>query len=152
MRAAGASRLRTTFEEGDMIRMVAAGLAGVFCAFLVVALVEAVGHQVYAPATTPDLSTPEAMRAFVASMPLGAFLFVLGAYLAGTIGGAVVAAAIARRRAMIFAILIGGLILLGSVANFAFVPHPTWFVAATLIGVPLAALATGRLGGTWFER
>ena len=51
----------------------------------------------------PDVSTPEAMAAYVDSMPLGAFLFVLAAYVAGTVVGGIVGIAIARRHAMRFA-------------------------------------------------
>jgi hypothetical protein len=79
-------------------------------------------------------------------MPLGAFLFVLAAYLAGTASGGLVAALIARRHAMRFAWIIGGLVLLGSAHAFLSLPHPTWFVVATLVGVPLVAWLTGRAG------
>ena len=94
----------------------------------------------------PDISTPEAMAAYVGSMPLGAFLFVLAAYVAGTVVGGFVGIAIARRHAMRFAALAGGLILLASIANFVAIPHPTWFVVATLVDVPLAAWLTGAGG------
>jgi hypothetical protein len=133
------------------LRMVGAGVAGVLAAVVVVALIEAVSHAIYAPTAAQDLSTPDAMAAFVATLPLGAFLFVLGAYVAGTFAGGIVAAAIARRRAMLFAGIVGACILLGSVINFALIPHPVWFIAATIVGVPLVAFATGRLGGTWLE-
>ena len=79
-------------------------------------------------------------------MPLGAFLFVLAAYVTATVVGGVVAAAIARRHAMRLAAVVGGLILLASALNFVAIPHPGWFIVATLVGVPLAAWLTGRLG------
>ena len=109
-----------------------AGVAGVGSAFLVVAAIELVAHAVYAPSVMPDISTPEAMAAYVGSMPLGAFLLVLSAYVAGTVAGGFVGIAIARCHAMRFASLAGGLVLLASIAVFVRVPHPTWFVVATL--------------------
>jgi hypothetical protein len=130
-------------------RAALAAVAGVGSAFLVIAAIELVAHAVYAPAVMPDVRTPEAMAAYVDSMPLGAFLFVLGAYVAGTVVGGFVGTAIARRHAMRFACLAGGLILLASIANFVLVPHPTWFVVATLIDVPLAAWLTGLFGRVW---
>jgi hypothetical protein len=130
-------------------RVIAAGVCGVVSAFLVVALVEGVAHAVYAPAVMPDLSVPGAMEAFIATMPLGAFLFVLAAYLLATIAGGVVASAIARRHAMAFAIVVGVLILAASIANFVALPHPVWFVMATLVGVPLTAWLTGRTARRW---
>ena len=126
-----------------------AGVAGAGSGFLVIAAIELVAHAVYAPGVMPDISTPEAMAAYVGSMPLGAFLFVLAAYVAGTVVGGFVGIAIARRHAMRFAGLAGGLILLASIANFVAVPHPTWFVVATLVDVPLAAWLTGRVGRAW---
>src|SRR5687768_10074055 len=112
--------------------MAMAGVAGVGSAFLVVAVIELIAHAVYAPAVMPDVSTPAAMAAYISSMPLGAFLFVLAAYVAGTVVGGFVAIAIARRYTMRFACLVGGLILLASIANFVAIPHPGWFVIATL--------------------
>jgi hypothetical protein len=126
-----------------------AGVAGAFSAFVVVAIVEGIGHAIYAPATLPDMSDSEAVATFVRALPLGAFLFVLAAYLAATIVGGVVAAVMARRHAMWLAVIVGGLILLASVINFVAIPHPIWFMAATLVGVPLAAWLTGRLGQAW---
>jgi hypothetical protein len=126
-----------------------AGLAGAFSAFVVVAVVEGIGHAIYAPATLPDMSDSEAVAAFVRAMPLGAFLFVLAAYVVATIVGGVVAAALARRHAMRLATIVGGLILLACIVNFVAIPHPAWFMAATLVGVPLAAWLTGRLGQSW---
>jgi hypothetical protein len=130
-------------------RMAMAGVAGAASAFLVVPAIELVAHAVYAPDVMPDVSTREAMAAYVSSMPLGAFLFVLLAYVAGTVVGGFVGVAIARRHAMRFACLAGGLILLASIANFVAVPHPTWFVVATLVDVPLAAWLTGLAGRSW---
>ena len=129
--------------------MAIAGVTGVGSAVLVVAAIELVAHAVYAPSVMPDVSTPEAMAAYVGSMPLGAFLLVLTAYVAGTVVGGFVGIAIARRHAMRFAGLAGGVILLASIANFVAVPHPAWFVAATLVDVPLAAWLTGRVGRAW---
>lgn len=121
-----------------------AGVAGAFSAFVVVAVVEGIGHAIYAPATLPDMADPEAVAAFIRAMPLGAFLFVLGAYLLATIAGGVIAAVLARRHGMRLAIIVGALILTASVANFVALPHPAWFVAATVVGVPAAAWLTGR--------
>ena len=133
----------------NRMRMVMAGVAGVGSAFLVIAAIELVAHAVYAPSVMPDVSTPEAMAAYVGSMPLGAFLFVLAAYVAGTVVGGFVGIAIARRHAMRFACLAGGLILLASIANFVAIPHPTWFVVATLVDVPLVGMAHRAVGRAW---
>ena len=126
-----------------------AGVAGVGSAVLVVAAIELVAHAVYAPSVMPDVSTPEAMAANVDAMPLGAFLLVLAGYVAGTVVGGIVGIVVARRHAMRFACLAGGMILLGAIAVFVRMPHPTWFVVATLVDIPLVAWLTGRAGRAW---
>ena len=126
-----------------------AGVAGVGSAVLVVAAIELVAHAIYAPSVMPDVSTPEAMAAYVDSMPLGALLLVLAGYVAGTVVGGIVGIVIARRHAMRFACLAGGMILLGAIAVFVRMPHPTWFVVATLVDIPLVAWLTGRAGRAW---
>jgi len=89
------------------------------------------------------------MAAYVDSMPLGAFLLVLAGYVAGTVVGGIVGIVVARRHAMRFAFLAGGMILLGAIAVFVRMPHPTWFVVATLVDIPLVAWLTGRAGRAW---
>src|SRR5687768_768961 len=106
------------------MRMGAAAVVGVVCAVAVIAAIELVSHAIYAPANPPDMNDPAAMAAFIQSMPLGAFLFVLGAYLAGTLSGGLVAALIARRHATRLAWIIGGVILVASAVNFLVLPHP----------------------------
>ena len=128
------------------MRMAVAGVVGVVCAVAVIAAIELVSHAIYAPASPPDMNDPAAVAAFIQAMPLGAFLFVLGAYVAGTLAGGLVAALIARRHAARFAWVIAGLILLASAVNFLALPHPVWFVVATFVAVPLVAWLTGRAG------
>jgi hypothetical protein len=74
---------------------------------------------------------------------------VLAAYVSATVVGGLVAAVIARRHAIRLAAVVGGLILLASAINFAAIPHPGWFIVATLVAVPLAAWLTGRVGQWW---
>jgi hypothetical protein len=50
---------------------------------------------------------------------------------------------------MTFAVVVGTLILAASIANFIALPHPAWFVVATLVGVPVTAWLTGRTARRW---
>ena len=127
-----------------VLRSVLAGVAGIVTAFIVVAIGEAIGHAVYPLPEGMDFSNPAAVRALVASMPLGAFLFVLGSWIAATFAGGLVAGAIARPRAMTLALVVGALMLATCAINLAIIPHPTWFAIATVVGVPAAAWITGR--------
>ena len=92
------------------LRSVIAGAAGVAVALVTVTIGEAIGHAVYPLPAGMDFSNPAAVRELVASMPLGAFLFVLGSWIAATIAGGAVAGAIARPKAMRLALVVGGVI------------------------------------------
>ena len=126
------------------LRSVIAGVVGVVVALAVVTIGEAIGHIVYPLPPGMDFSNPAAVRDLVARMPLGAFLFVLGSWIAATIAGGAVAGAIARPRAMTLALVVGGVILAATIANLALIPHPAWFAVVALAGIPLAAWLTGR--------
>ena len=128
-----------------MLTKIVAGLAGIAAAFAVIALTQHLGHRVYPPPPDLDVSDIEAFRKFTAGLPLMAFLFVLLAYYAGSLAGTFVAGWIAGFRTLIYAGLIGGLVLAGTVANLVMIPHPLWFSILAVIGIPLFAYLGSRL-------
>ena len=76
-------------------------------------------------------------------MPLGAFGLLLGGYISGAFLGGLVAAFIKPIYATRNAISVGVIVLFGALMNFVNLPHPTWFVAATLCCfVPFAWLGS----------
>lgn len=126
-------------------RAVVAVVAGLATAIVLIAVIEAIGHTFYPmPADLDPFSPHPAIRAevreFMVNLPVGAFLFVLGAWLAGTFVGGWVAAYIAAARPGVFANIIGVVILVLCLVNLVMLPHPTWFIVATVIGVPFAAI------------
>ena len=129
-----------------MARKLLALLAGVLTAIIVIGIIEYIAHLLYAPTVPPDRSNPEAMRAFIAAMPAGAFLLILLAYAAGTFVGGVVAGRIARSTAWRHAGSIGGLILLFALMNIVVLPHPLWFTVSAIIVMPLMAALARAVG------
>jgi hypothetical protein len=125
------------------LRTVVAWLVGVVTALAVVVGIEALADVVYPTPDRIDLSDADDVREYVGALPVGAFLFVLGAWIAGTFSGGLVAAFIARSSPHLAASGIGVVILLAAAANLAAIPHPPWFVWAAMIGVPLAAWTAG---------
>ena len=87
----------------------------------------------------------EQVRAFVDGLPVGALLFVLAGWIVGAFAGGLVAAWIARSRAVLAAAIVGALVLAATVANLAMIPHPTWFAVVGIAGIVLAAFAAGRI-------
>ena len=120
-----------------MLRKISAVLLGVLVAFCTVMLVEWLGHQVYPPPPDLDFKNPEQVRQFTSTLPLGAFLLILLGWLLGTISGGLTACYVAREKPLVFASIIGAVMLAATVANLAMIPHPTWFSIAgiTVIGV-----------------
>lgn len=127
------------------VRAVFGLICGALVAFLLVGGIEALGRSVYPPPMGVDLSQPAQLQAYMQKLPLGALLFVLTAWIVATFVGAIVAAAVAGRRAVFVAGMVGLLVLIATAANFVLVPHPTWLVVAGLAGIVVAALAAGKL-------
>jgi hypothetical protein len=115
----------------SIIRSVLAVLAGVVVAGVVVVAIEAVGHRVY---PGPEGHDHEALAAYIRTAPPGVFLFVLAAWGIGTLAGAWLAAWLAGRAPVVHGLIIGGLLLLGALANLLMIPHPVWF---SVVGVAM---------------
>jgi hypothetical protein len=122
-----------------MGRNIIAGIAGVLIAGTLVFLVEMAGHAVYPPAANLDFSDKEVMRAYVSAMPLGALLFVGGAWFVGALGGTFAACKIGRAKPEVYAMVIGGFVVAATIANLVMIPHPLWFSIAGLVGIVIAA-------------
>lgn len=130
-----------------MGKNIAAGIAGVATAVVLVWLVEMLGHSVYPPPAGLDFADPDAMRAYVATLPIGAFLFVGGAWFIGTLSGTIVACKIGSAKPTIFAGIVGGLMLAATVVNLTMIPHPAWFSILGVVGIVAAAWLGMKIGG-----
>lgn len=122
-----------------MIRDIGAALAGLFVTFVLIYLVEMIGHAIYPPPAALDFSDPEAMRPYIASLPFPALLFPMFAWFIGTFCGTLVACFIGTARPIIFAAIIGMLVLVGTITNLIWIPHPLWFAITAIIGIVVSA-------------
>ncbi|MFK7765688.1 MAG: hypothetical protein AB8B55_00495 [Mariniblastus sp.] len=116
-----------------MWRKIIGVIVGLVVAGAAIAVVEGISSLVYRMPAGLDLNDKEAMKAWVSSLPFGAFLFVLAAHVIGAFAGSFVCAAIVRKPWFIGTLIIAGLLLLGGTANLFLVPHPVWFGIADLI-------------------
>lgn len=128
-----------------IVRRVLAVFAGLCASVAVILVVEGVSTALHRPPPGLDFTDPDQMRAFVASLPLSAFLLVLTAWVAGTFVGATVAIRIARERPLTYACVIGCVIGVATVLNLTSLPHPAWMPYAAAAGIPLATWAAVRL-------
>lgn len=127
------------------IRLTLALIAGTLAAFITVALIETAGHTVYPTPAGLNYQDPAALRAYVEALPLGAKLFVLAAWLAGTIDGVLVAGLINRARYGLCAAVIACIVLAATIANLWMIPHPAWLAMAGIGGIVLCAFGMSRL-------
>lgn len=126
-----------------MLRKILAVVAGVVTCVLVVFVVEAIGHLVYPPPPGVDLHDPEAVKSLISTLPAGALLFVVLAWVLGAFAGGAVAGLIGR--SLVPAILIGAIELLFGIMTMVMIPHPVWMIAlGVLLPIP-SAWAGGRL-------
>ncbi len=127
------------------LRSIVGVVVGAVVAFLLVAGIETIGHLVYPPPAGLDYNDVEELRQYVASMPSGAFLFVLVAWLIATLVGALVACFIARKRPLLITGIVAALMLVATAINLVTVPHPLWFSLTALIGILIMAFLASRL-------
>jgi hypothetical protein len=122
-----------------MGKNIAAGVAGTLIAVGLVWLIEMAGHLVYPPPPDIDFSDKESLRAYAAGLPIGAFGFIGGAWFLGTLGGVLAACKVGTAEPKVFAMIIGGLILLATAVNLVMIPHPLWFSMSGVAGIIVAA-------------
>ncbi len=129
-----------------MTRNILAVVFGVVTAVMLIMIVETAGHFVYPPPSNIDFQDMQAMAEYVDTLPLGALLFVMLAWETGTIGGGLVACFIARKRAMVYASIVGGMVLFATLYTLITIPHPMWFSITSVIAIAVATWITGIIG------
>lgn len=95
------------------------------------------------PPVGADVATMEGLKASLHLFEPKHFIFPFLAHALGTLVGAFVAALLAPGRSVVPAYFVGGLFLLGGIANVIMLPGPAWFNAADLL---LAYWPTAWLG------
>jgi hypothetical protein len=149
-----------------ILRSILAIVVGVIVAVVLIWVAEAVNFIVYGP--DPDKpfaermetgqklkENPQAMKAWIESMPTGAMVILQTAWSVGAFFGGGVAALIAGRRRLLHAAIIGGFVLAATVFNLFMMKamcdydHPVWLIAlGVLLPIPLAMLA-GKIVAAW---
>jgi len=122
-----------------MIRNAAAFVVGIVTAFGAIWLIEKLGHTIYPPPADLDFSDPEAIRPYIATLPIFALLFPMFAWFIGTFAGSLVACYVGEARPILFTGVVGGLVLAATIANLIVIPHPLWFSIISVLGIVVSA-------------
>jgi len=131
-----------------VFRSVMAVVLGFVAASAVMMAVESVNGRFLYPELgklAEGMTDRDAIRNLMASAPVGAFLVVIAGWALGSFAGGIVAAWIAKTTAIRDAIVLGGLLTAGGVANNMMIPPPLWFWCASLVVLLPAAYAGARL-------
>ena len=128
-----------------MLRDFVAVVAGIITAFLTIKLIDKIGHTIYPPPVGLDFADPEAIRPYLATLPIGAFLFIWASSVVGAFTGTLVACFAGVARTAILAAAVGGVVFAATVANFIWIPHPLWLSLATLAGIIFSTWLAMRL-------
>lgn len=108
-----------------------------------------VSGRVFSPPAGADVTTMEGLKASLHLFEVRHFVFPLLAHALGTLVGAVVACSLAPQKSPIAAYIVGGLFMLGGIANTFMLPAPTRFIAVDLL---LAYLPSAWLGQALVKR
>ena len=130
-----------------VLRRVAAVVAGFVAASVVMMLIEAVNGRVCYPElgkAAGGMNDREAVRALLATAPLGAFLVVIAGWILGGAAGGWLAARIAGRSGIAHGLVLGALLTCAAIANNLMIPPPLWFWVVSLIVLLPAAYVGAR--------
>ena len=130
-----------------MGRTLLAALAGLATAFITIWLVEFAGHALHPPPPGIDPANTADMARVIGTLPMGALLMIVMAWVVGAFDGGFVAALLAgSARPRLAALAPGVMVTAGVIGMSVAMPaHPAWMaVAGLLLPVP-AALAGGAL-------
>lgn len=129
-----------------MGKRVLAVVAGIFVAGLIVFVFEAVGHGIWPPPPGIDVSNPEALKNLMPSIPLGAKIAVVVAWVFGAFGGGYVAARIGKNARLAW--IVGVVQIALGVFTMLSIPHPlAMWITGILLPLP-AAMLGGHLGAS----
>ena len=132
--------------DNPILRVSLAVVAGVIAGGAVVFVTEAIGHSLFPPPADIDLSNPDDVKRLMASLPAGAFAMVLLGWFLGSLAGAYVAHAIAKKPVAAWAV--AGIFILFTITNFFMIPHPMWMIAAGLLIPVVSAWLALRMRGS----
>jgi len=128
----------------SIIKNILAVIAGVFGGGAINMGIIMISNYIIPPPAGADLKTMEGLLASMPLMEPKHFLVPFLAHALGTLIGAGIAAAIASKYKMRFAVAISIWFLIGGIINVIILPSPLWFTLIDLIG---AYLPMGYIAG-----
>jgi hypothetical protein len=124
-----------------MLKNILSVVAGIMVAFMLIAGIEMLSHQIYSLPKNIDPNDKELMKNFMSEIPIGALIMILVAYMVGAFGGGIITGLMASEKRTQMGITTGVVLLILGISNLLMIPHPIWFsIASILLYVPAAYL------------
>jgi hypothetical protein len=125
-----------------ILKNVFAILSGIIVGSMVNMALITISSSIIPPPEGADLTTMEGLKSTMHLFEPKHFLFPFLAHAIGTFAGAIVAALIADKHKMRYALGVGAFFLLGGIANVFMLPSPLWYAIVDLLGayIPMAYL------------
>lgn len=118
-------------------------MLGLATAVVTIILFEWVSVFVWPPPEGLDPNDSAARAEYMKTAPIESLILVVAGYIVATFEGVFLGCLFGTAKRYIFAVVIGGLVLVWTISNLIMIPHPLWFTVSALVGIPLAAwLAT----------
>jgi hypothetical protein len=117
-----------------MVRVILGMIAGAVLAFATIFAIVLAGHQIYPLPSDLGMHDPEAVGAFIRTMPAGALALVLVAWFVGALDGGVAAVLISRRHWTVWPV--AGLVAAAGIVHVLMIPHPVLLQIGAVV-VPL---------------
>ncbi len=127
------------------MRKILAVLLGAAVSVALITVFQIVGHKLHPLPADTDFSDPQVLDRIMFEVPPEALMLVVFSYIAGTIGGGLVAALIARSSSYVYTAIIGTLMTVGTVINVMTIPHPLWFSVTAITAIIACIFLTSRL-------
>lgn len=132
-----------------ILRNILAVLAGVFIGGALNMGIIMISSSIIPPPEGADLTTMEGLKAAMSLMGPKHFLMPFLAHALGTLLGAFIAALIATKNKIRFAMGIGIWFMIGGIINIIMLPSPMWF---TLVDLGLAYIPMAFIAGKLVAR
>jgi len=132
-----------------IFKNILAVIAGLVIGSLVNMGLVTISGSMIPPPEGADVTTMEGLKASLHLFEPKHFIFPFLAHALGTLAGAIVAALIATKHKMRYAVGIGLFFMVGGITNVIMLPSPLWFTILDLAG---AYIPMGYLAGKLFGR
>jgi hypothetical protein len=128
----------------SLVRRVLGVVGGVVLAELVIQTIETLGNRMYPLPEGTNLDDLASLSLAISSLPAGAFVMVLAAWVAGAFVGAFVGCQLSGRTSRWPSVAVGLLVLAAAVSTMLTIPHPIWIWIGAVVLVPAASVAASQ--------